>query len=110
LQDKNAPCSAFQKFGINTPIEFLVNLNGDCDTRTLLVFTILEHYNYDVVLLSSDIYQHSILGINLPYQGARYEFMDKSYIFWETTSFSPPGIIDNEISNTSNWYISLKSK
>lgn len=110
LQAKNAPCSAFQKFGINTPIEFLVNLNGDCDTRTLLVFTILEHYNYDVVLLSSDIYQHSILGINLPYQGARYEFMDKSYIFWETTSFSPPGIIDNEISNTSNWYISLKSK
>lgn len=110
LQDKNAPCSAFQKFGINTPIEFLVNLNGDCDTRTLLVFTILEHYNYDVVLLSSDIYQHSIIGINLPYQGARYEFMDKSYVFWETTSFSPPGIIDNEISNTNNWYISLKSK
>lgn len=110
LQDKKAPCSAFQKFGINTPIEFLVNLNGDCDTRTLLVFTILEHFNYDVVLLSSDIYQHSIIGINLPYQGTRYEFMDKSYIFWETTSFSPPGIIDKEISNTNNWYISLKSK
>lgn len=110
LQAKNAPCSAFQKFGINTPAEFLVNLNGDCDTRTLLVFTILEHYNYDVILLSSDVYQHSIIGINLPYLGARYEFMNKSYIFWETTSFSPPGIIDNEISNTNNWYISLKSK
>ena len=110
LQAKNAPCSAFQKFGINTPAEFLVNLKGDCDTRTLLVFTILEHYNYDVVLLSSDVYQHSIIGINLPYKGARYEFMNKSYIFWETTSFSPPGIIDNEISNTNNWYISLKSK
>lgn len=110
LQDKKAPCSAFQKFGINTPVEFLVNLNGDCDTRTLLVFTILERYKYDVVLLSSDVYQHSIIGINLPYQGARYEFMNKSYIFWETTSFSPPGIIDNEISNTNNWYISLKSK
>jgi hypothetical protein len=110
LQNNNAPCSAFQKFGINTPVEFLSNLNGDCDTRTLLLFTILEHYKYEVILLSSDVYQHSILGVNLAYNGKSIDFLNKKYMLWETTSFSPPGKISNEISNTNNWYVSLKSK
>lgn len=111
LSSSNSKCYGFQRFGINTPIEFLYNLNGDCDTRTLLLYTILSHYNYDVALMSSEFYKHSILGINLPLDGLTYEFQNQKYILWETTSPKiKPGLIPNEISNINNWRISFKSK
>lgn len=111
LHSNNAKCDGFEKFGINTPVEFLATLNGDCDTRTLLLYTILAHYNYDVALLSSELYSHSIIGINLPLEGKSYDYNNQKYILWETTSPNiKPGILPSEISNTNNWRISLKSK
>jgi hypothetical protein len=111
LNSNNAKCDGFEKFGINTPVEFLATLNGDCDTRTLLLYTILAHYNYDVVLLSSELYSHSIIGINLPLEGKSYDYNNVKYILWETTSPNiKPGILPLEISNTNNWRISLKSQ
>lgn len=111
LQDHPNECDGFQRFGINTPIEFLMNLKGDCDTRTLLLYSVFTHYNYDVALLSSEFYGHSILGINLPINGLAYKYNDMNYILWETTSSNcKAGVIPNEITNLNNWRISLKSK
>lgn len=111
LSSKNALCDGNEKFGINSPVEFMTNLNGDCDTRTLFLYTILSHYNYDVALLVSENYGHSIIGINLPMDGISYEFHDKHYLLWETTAPNfKPGVIPNEISNLTYWRISLKSK
>ncbi|MFC6095162.1 hypothetical protein ACFPVY_00765 [Flavobacterium qiangtangense] len=111
LSSKNADCYSFQKFGINAPVEFLVNLKGDCDTRTLLLYTVLSHYGYDVALMSSEQYSHSILGINLPFDGLSFKAQNQNYTLWETTSPNNiPGIIASEISNLNNWRISLKSK
>jgi curved DNA-binding protein CbpA len=106
LVSANAHCDGNEKFGINTPVEFLATLNGDCDTRTLLLYTVLAHYDYDVALLSSEHYSHSILGINLPYGGTSYD----KYVLWETTSIIKPGILPNEIADLNYWRISLKSK
>lgn len=111
LSNPNAKCSGYQRFGINTPVQFLSNLNGDCDTRTLLLYTILSHYKYDVALMSSEFYGHSILGVNLPLNGLTYKYQNQKYILWETTTQNvKPGLIPNEISNLNNWRISLKSK
>lgn len=111
LLNNKGSCDGYQRFGINTPIEFMTHLKGDCDTRTLLLYTILSQYNYDVVVMSSEFYGHSILGINLPYNGLSYNYNNQKYILWETTAFgSKPGIISNDISNTNYWRISLKSK
>ena len=111
LSSADARCDGYEKFGINTPVEFLANLNGDCDTRTLLIYTFLSHYGYDVALLSSEYYNHSIIGINLPYDGVAYQFNAQRFVLWETTAPSmKPGILPNEISNISYWRISLKSK
>jgi hypothetical protein len=80
-------------------------------TRTLLLYTVLDHYGYDVALMSSDEYGHSILGINLPYNGISYEYNNSRYVLWETTSPNlKPGIIARKISNLNYWKISLKSK
>lgn len=111
LSSKDARCDGNERFGINTPVEFLASLNGDCDTRTLLLYTILDHYKYDVALLSSEHYSHSILGINLPYEGAVYNYKDQRYVFWETTALNAkPGILPSQISNADYWRISLKSR
>lgn len=111
LSSADARCDGFQKFGINSPVEFMSTLNGDCDTRTLLLYTILAHYGYDVALLSSEYYAHSIIGINLPLSGIAYQYQNQRYILWETTAPNVrAGILPKEISNLNYWRISLKSK
>ena len=111
LSSNKANCDGNQKFGINTPVEFMASLQGDCDTRTLFLYAILAHYGYDVALLSSEFYSHSIIGINLPYEGTAYVYNGQRYRLWETTSKNfKPGFVPNEISNVNYWRISLKSK
>ena len=69
----------------------------DCDTRTLLLYTVLSHYDYgDVVILKSDIYMHSILGVTQFSSGQTKVINGKfSYLLWETTAKNlPPGFID----------------
>lgn len=111
LRNSESKCIGHQRFGINTPLEFLYSNEGDCDTRTLLLYTIFARYNYDVALLSSEQYGHSILGINLPINGIAYKYQNQRYILWETTAYNAkPGILPNEISNLNYWRISLKSK
>lgn len=111
LRRQMGTCLGFQKFGINTPVEFMGNLKADCDTRTLFLYTVLAHYGYDVALLSSDFYNHSILGINLPFTGVSYNYNKQHYILWETTNKNArPGEISPEMDDLSKWRISLKSK
>lgn len=101
-------CKGFIKFGLLSPVEFMASLVGDCDTRTLILFTILAHYGYDVAMLSSELYSHSIIGINLPYQGISKTINGKQYIVWETTQQGlPPGVIPREISDMRFWNVSL---
>jgi hypothetical protein len=111
LSSANARCDGFERFGINTPVEFMATFKGDCDTRTLLLYTIFTHYNYDVALMSSEYYNHSVIAIQLPFQGQAYYYKNKPYYFWETTSPGiPAGILAKEVSNKNHWRISLKSK
>lgn len=111
LSSDDARCDGFEKFGINTPVEFISSLNGDCDTRTLFLYTILSHYDYDVVLLSSEYYNHSLLGINLPISGKAYMYYNQRYVLWETTAPNiKPGVLPRDISDLKYWRISLKSK
>jgi hypothetical protein len=103
-------CDGDQRFGINTPVEFLGSLKGDCDTRTLLLYTIFARYNYSVAILSSEIYTHSILAVNLPLPGKAYLYRGQRYVVWETTASGiRPGLLSGDISNFNFWRISLLS-
>lgn len=111
LKNNKGMCIGNQEFGICSPVEFLYHLKGDCDTRTLLLYSIFNHYNYDVAILSSEKYMHSILGINLPLNGAKYQINNKKYYFWETTTIgAEPGQLSKDFNNIYFWRISLKSK
>jgi hypothetical protein len=101
-------CVGNVKYGLLSPVEFMATLTGDCDTRTLLVFTILNHYGYDVAMLSSELFQHSIIAINLPYKGLSKQINGNRYVVWETTQEGMlPGVLSPDISDMRFWEPSL---
>lgn len=103
-------CEGYIKFGLLAPNEFMGSLVGDCDTRTLLLFTVLNHYKYDVAMLGSELYRHSVIGINLPYNGISKIINGKRYVIWETTEQGiPPGVISREVSDMRFWNVTLIS-
>ena len=108
---QNNPCQGYIKHGIKSPAEFLKDLKADCDSRTLLLYTVLKHYNYDVAIFGSEYYKHSILGINSPNktEGLTYkEYNGKRYYLWETTNVGfTMGNISNTMRNTNYWSINL---
>jgi len=110
LVSANFRCEGHARFGINSPIEFLTHLKGDCDSRTLLLYTILTHYQYDVVMLSSEFYGHALLGVNLPYGGFKFPGTYSTYTLWETTSHYPAGVIAPQLQQLNHWRICLKNK
>jgi hypothetical protein len=108
--DSGGECIGNVRYGIYSPVEFSSTLSGDCDTRTLITFSILNHFGYDVAILGSELYKHSILAVNLPYNGIYKDINGKRYYVWETTStgFSP-GVIDLSIANMNFWNVNLKN-
>lgn len=92
---------------IYAPVEFLRKYKGDCDTRTILLYLVLTHYNYDVVILNSGFYEHSIIGINLPTSGSIYKYYNgKRYYAWETTYPGwKRGWIAREMNNMDMWSV-----
>lgn len=102
-------CYGYQRFGLLNPAEFTGTLMGDCDTRTLFLYTLFKHLNYDVIILGSQKYGHSILGINLPYHGIHKKVEGKSYFVVETTAQGMyPGILTPSISDMTYWKVNLK--
>ena len=104
-------CIGNQPYGIQSPVAFIQTLKGDCDTRTVLIFSILSAFNFDVAILNSESYRHSILGINLPAAGQYKLFRGKKYMAWETTAkFYPMGSLPQSISNMDLWHVVLTNK
>lgn len=101
-------CEDGVKAGLYTPLELVKKMKGDCDSRTLFIFTVLKKFNYDVVILNSDLYAHSIIGLNIPSQGKYKYYKGKRYYTWETTFKGwSLGNIPPECSDLKYWYVAL---
>ena len=111
LVDQGYDCYSYVPFGFYAPVEFLGKWTGDCDTRSMLVYTILQHYGYDVVILGSQYYGHSILGVNLtPLKTSNplYKLHDyKKYYVWELTAPSVLGILHPSWNDMKHWNVDL---
>lgn len=98
-------------YGIQNPVSFMRNLKGDCDTRTVMIYSVLKHFGYDVAILNSDYYRHSVLGINLPAAGMNKIYNGKKYVLWETTAkYFPVGKLPSSYDDLSYWNVVLTSK
>ncbi|WP_138658258.1 hypothetical protein [Maribacter algarum] len=102
------PCFGNIKLGVYAPAEFVSSLRADCDTRTVLIYTILSRFNYDVAILNSEKYLHSVIGLNIPSTGKYKTHNTKKYYFVETTARGCPiGYLPNDVSNISYWKFAL---
>ena len=101
-------CEGGVKAGLYTPLELVKKMKGDCDSRTLFIFTVLKKFNYDVVILNSDLYAHSIIGLNIPSKGVYKYYKGKRYYTWETTSKGwSLGVLPPANSKIKYWYVVL---
>jgi len=110
---ENCPecCIGNIKYGIQNPVSFIRNLKGDCDTRTVLIYSILKHFNYDIAIVNSEFYRHSIIGINLPASGLHKIHNGKKYVLWETTAkYFEIGSLSPNFNDVTHWNIILTSK
>ncbi len=111
LKDCPECCVGGVKFGVQNPVTFLQSLKGDCDSRTVLIYSILKYFGYDIAILNSDHYRHSILGIHIAGGGIYKTYYGKRYLLWETTNkYFKAGDLPSTFNNVSYWNVVLTSK
>ena len=109
LEYSDSPCLGEQIYGILSPYEFLHTLKGDCDTRTVLLYTILKHFNYSPKIAVSRTYEHSMLVLDVAAAGEHLYEYGKKYYFWETTGQDwLPGVIPAGMGDLYWWDIALE--
>tara|TARA_R110002050_G_scaffold300104_1_gene467703 strand:- start:20443 stop:22197 length:1755 start_codon:yes stop_codon:yes gene_type:complete len=103
------PCEPYTRHGIKAPAEFLMNLKGDCDTRTLFLYGLLKSRGHDVAIFGSKKYKHSLLGIALPLDKPHFKIINnKKYYLWEVTGKNfTPGVIPVEVADLKYWELNL---
>lgn len=79
---------------------------GDCDSKALLLYVILERMGVDCAMLWSYNYKHAMLGIKVNTRGEYLTTNGKKYYFLETTYPQwSVGEIPPEFGNTKFWFI-----
>jgi hypothetical protein len=80
---------------------------GDCDSKAILLYVILEKMNVDCAMLWSYNYKHAMLGIRvngrgnfLTANGKKYYFLETTYPNWDVGELPP------EFNNIKFWFIS----
>lgn len=83
-------------FDLLPPMVTLDKQLGDCDTKTILLYVILEKMGIDCVMMWSYKYRHAMLGIAAgktgdykQYKGKRYYFFETTYPNWEVGELPP---------------------
>jgi hypothetical protein len=102
------PCNGNVMLGLYSPVEFAGRMHGDCDTRTVLLYTLLRNFGYEPLIVNSKEYLHSMLALDVPSSGDDFEYKGRRYAYWETTNegwlagMLPPGM-----NNKDYWSIAL---
>ena len=107
-EDPGFDCVNKQRFGLLGPVEFLHTLKGDCDTRTVLLYTLLKHFNYSPIIVNSWKYLHSMLLLDIATSGSYLEHKGQYFYFWETTAQGwQAGDIPPDMTDLTSWQIIL---
>lgn len=107
-EDPGFDCVNNQRFGLLGPVEFLHTLKGDCDTRTVLLYTLLKHFNYSPIIVNSWKYLHSMLLLDVATSGSYLEHKGQYFYFWETTAKGwQAGDMPPDMTDLKSWQIIL---
>jgi len=107
-EGRDAACSPNVSWGLYSPVEFMYHLKGDCDTRTVLLYTLLKNFGYSPLIINSREYRHSMLALDIPSAGDDFRYKGQRYAFWETTNVGwLPGMLPPEMNNKAYWNVAL---
>ena len=106
--EETAPCNGGVSLGIYSPVEFLGGMHGDCDTRTVVLYTLLRNFGYEPLILNSNEYLHSILALDVASSGDTFDYKGKRYAYWETTNVGwLAGMLPPDMNNKDYWSVAL---
>lgn len=105
------PCMAGVVAGLQSPYEFVHNLKGDCDTRSVLCHTILVKLGIPSSVWVSEAHGHSIIGIGVAGSGNNYKAVNGQRHFATelTAKGFRVGMISPDHTDMDNWIITLKT-
>lgn len=98
LEYKTDPVDLEPKF----PVETVVDGNGDCDDKTLLLAGLLSREGYDVAILLFEPEKHVALGI----RSDEFDYENTGYAYTETTAEGFVGMVPDEFAGG----VELRSK
>lgn len=85
------------------PVTCFLEQSGDCDSLGLAYVILMQHMGYDAVLLVSSEYGHALAGVDVPGEGARFEFEGTQYLLAEFTEEVELGLIPQHMADPSKW-------
>ncbi len=105
---ETAPCNGNVMLGLYSPVEFLGKMHGDCDTRTVVLYTLLRNFGYEPLIINSNEYLHSMLALDVASSGDDFEYKGKKYAYWETTNVGwLAGMLPPDMNNKDYWSVAL---
>lgn len=97
-----------EPFGLLAPPLVVMNQRGDCDSKALLLYMLLNSLGIETVILSSKAHKHSMVGIALPTEGTSFRWKGRKYAFAEVTAKNAPlGFMPPEVSSPNDWVVEL---
>ena len=110
-ETRGKPCVGNVRLGLYTPYEFLHTEMGDCDTRAVLIFAVLERLGFEPAIIISSEYAHAMIALNIPTAGDYILHKGKKYYFWETTAKGwMAGMLPPSYGNKDYWKIALANE
>jgi len=95
------------KLDLFPPLGTIAFKFGDCDSKAMLLYVILEKMGIDCAMMWSYNYKHAMLGVKvggrgnfLITNGKKYYFLETTYPNWDVGELPP------EFNNTKFWFIS----
>jgi hypothetical protein len=103
------PCLPEVVAGVQSPYEFSHNLKGDCDTRSLLAFTVLSALDIPCSVWVSGIYGHSVVGIGIAAGGGNFKYVNGVRHFGTelTAQGYRLGMLAPDQTDMDNWTIAI---
>lgn len=95
----------FLKSDFTHPVSALQGKGSDCDSRAMLLTILLRQMNIKAELFLSTSYSHSVVGVNIPGKGARLDYEGSSYLLGETTAKVDLGLIAQDMSDSTQWFV-----
>ena len=98
--------------GVQSPYEFVHTMKGDCDTRTLLAYTLLDRLKISCSVWVSKAYGHSVLGLGVPAGSPNYKVVSgrRHYATEMTVKGFRAGMVAPEHRNMNNWNVVLHNQ